>query len=83
MTDHCGTCNCVERVDHCKSCNKTLTRVFPGDRQSTQYANALQIRFGGGYGMYMDATYDVIVCKECADLMFKVVPWLQEYGFDA
>jgi hypothetical protein len=50
LTSHCDTCGVTstERTDYCQSCAKELVRIFPDERTSTQYDDALEIRFSGG-----------------------------------
>ncbi len=69
-----------ETITHCTACGKELELEFPDlSPESEQYDNALEVRFDGGYGMFVDPIdedYRAIICHECAHDLCDTVPWI-------
>jgi len=67
-------------ITHCTACGKELEPEFPGiNPESEQYDNALEVKFDGGYGMFIDPIdkeYRAIICHECAHELCERVPWI-------
>jgi hypothetical protein len=65
----------------CLACRTPLEAVFPGMSPGSQYHNALEVRFGGGYGMFIDP-FDgedpyAVICHDCAHALCESAPWIK------
>ncbi len=76
----------------CASCGAELkpvsdTPMRRHDDWTTQYENALAIRFSGGYGMWADPSdelvssyayqrHTAVICRTCADDLVRANPWM-------
>jgi hypothetical protein len=66
---------------NCDSCNKELSLVDPSSGDN-QYDNALEIEFGGGYGMFVDPLpgkeYKALICHDCAVFLCQAIPFIEK-----
>jgi len=69
----------------CDNCGTDISLEFANPNGLTeQGSNALQIRFGGGYGMYIDPIgepaerFRMLWCKTCADKLADTFPSIAE-----
>lgn len=76
----------------CYNCKEELKKQFEfkKDEPHYQFDNALWIAFHSGYGMYVEddgnanilketgASYEAVVCHDCADLMCEAFPFMKE-----
>ncbi len=63
-------------MKNCYVCNTALNPVFKN--APDQYDNALDISFTGGYAEFIDATYSVTICHECAHTLCEQNPWIDK-----
>jgi hypothetical protein len=66
---------------NCLSCGKTLEPVDISDAAEYQLDNALWVKFGGGYAMFIDPidkdnVPEAVICHECAHDLCAKVPWI-------
>ena len=69
-------------ITHCTACGKELEPVFDGpdfDPASEQWENALEVKFNGSYGMFVDPIEEdcrAIICHGCAHDLCDKIPWI-------
>jgi hypothetical protein len=69
----------VATMAECHICKGELEPVFTDGLH--QFENALEIIFGGGYGMFIDTMGDdprVMICHDCAHTLCDSVPWIAQ-----
>ncbi len=74
----CGHSPPVVVRDNCASCGTELEDVF-NNPSCKQYADALEIKLLGGYGMFfdnIDGDHHVFLCGGCARAACAALPWL-------
>ena len=68
-------------ITHCSDCGQELEPEFPDfDEAVEQYVGALEIRFHGGFGMFIDPIDEEhrgILCFECADKLCCEHKWIR------
>lgn len=73
----------------CDICGSELEPVFPDliSINGVQYNNALDIVFGGGYGMFDDpmrseTASTAVLCHDCAHEFVRRNPWVRRWVND-
>lgn len=72
--------NYEPEAHHCYACGATLESATGSDTDC-QFDNALDIRFLGGYGMFVDpidTKYEAVICHDCAHELCDKIPWIHK-----